>query len=243
MKNLLYLFLICLLFVSCGHRDKNISVIKTEFKQYVRKNFDDPKTMKEIAEIVPIDTISREKMQYLADQTVQLITISLKAAHLKDSILTKTMESKAEDLKKYGYRIRANYSDAVTASMKLLSLMSLLEQDINAQKVVTSYKFEMEASADSIIYSPPIYCYEIKYRQKESDGLKLKSNYAYVDSLSGFRVILPKRKDSDIICGNYKEVLDLSKKCLEAVDVLKECQTKYEDGISEINDILKKYNI
>ena len=37
---------------ACGPKDKNIALVKKEFQSYVQKNFDDPKMLKEIVEII-----------------------------------------------------------------------------------------------------------------------------------------------------------------------------------------------
>ena len=237
MKRLLLAFFSLIILVCCSPTDKNIPIIKKEFKAFVRKTFDDPKALQEIVEITPRDTVSLSKIKALAELTDSTINLNRDMRHMKDSVQNVKMEGFYNDLMKSR---NISYSDALTGRMFLAELMSTTQKEIDAKTKVANLQIKLNQLCDSLVYRPAIYSYEIKYRKQYPDGLKLETAYAYIDSLSGFKAILPKPSDSEIICTDYYDVFEQSKKCMIAVGELNAIVDQYDEQFEEFEKFVMR---
>ena len=190
----LTIILMSILTCSCG--DKNMAVVKKEFKNYVQKTFDDPKSLKEIVEIIPHDTLSIEKMVSICSFTDSLISVNNELRSIKDSIRIVETEILANKLKR---SFNGSIIEAFQGQMIASEMMTLINNNIDLKKDLLANQILLQGYRDSLSYHPALYVYEISYRNQTPDGLKLESAFAYVDSLSGFKKILPKQDDSEMM--------------------------------------------
>lgn len=237
MKRILTFFIVLLIIVSCGQQDKRIALVKKEFKAYVNKNFDDPKSVKEIVEIIPKDTISLEKMKAICSITDEAISQSRQLYHLKDSLLTDKLEEYYNIIRKSR---GLSYSDALTGQLIAIDLMSTFQKVIDTKKVLMLEQSQLKAIGDSLQYYAPLYLYEIKYRNMSNDGLKLETSYAYIDSLTGFKAILPKQNDMEMISSDYYTVIEKSADCMKTVEKIESLYKEQEEQFEKLDRFMLK---
>ena len=239
MKKSLFLLATTLtLCISCTTQDQNIPIIKKEFKKYMNKTFDDPHHFKEFVEISPIDTISIIKMQLFIDNYVDNAEKRKKELDNNDSINLLKYEEVLANLKKTGTS-RKSYS----VVNKFYSL-TYQQADLVMEKLPISLDYITDISAikkmrDSIPYYPALFVYDIKYRMKEFEGLKLYSKYAYLDSLNHSICFSDKLNDFDIINNDFELIV---KRCYDnskLLNSLDSIETLYSNSIDELNDLIK----
>lgn len=224
---------------ACGPKDKNLSLVKKEFLSYVQNNFDDPKAVKEIVSIAAGDTVSLEKMKSLVALSDSTINATKELYRIKDSIATANLGVLASSITK---QVSPYSSDAYTGRLVLVELMTLLRKTIAATETLYYQQSILNHLGDSLKYVPAVYVYEIKYRKRYPDGLKLETAYAYIDSLSGFKSICPERSDGDIMCPEYSAVFNKSKDCMVAIHELEELYRKRDENYEELEKLVLKYN-
>lgn len=213
---------------SCSVNDKNVSVVKKEFRQYVQKTFDNPKNLQEIVEILPTDTISVEKLKTLLEQTNRLCELAIEADNIADSLSTKAMglthdidkqKARKSDYSTY-FRLKSSMDDLYKNTLRGISLkldLALCQEELALQR-------------DSLKYEPPIYEYTINYRVNKDDKLILESQYAYIDSLNGFKKILPYKMPNE----------DYSEQMQEALEAILDAQECYDELTEHTEEVKKK---
>ena len=223
---------------SCCCSGKNTAVVKKEFKNYVQKTFDDPKSLKEIVEIIPHDTLSIEKMVSICSFTDSLISVNNELRSIQDSIRMAETENLANKLKR---SFNGSIIEAFQGQMIVSEMMTLINNEINLKKDLLANQILLQDYRDSLSYHPALYVYKISYRNQTPDGLKLESAFAYVDSLSGFKKILPKQDDSEMICEEYGRVVSVSQKCYSINEEINENQKKQDENAAELRDFILQH--
>lgn len=237
--NLVFVFLgTVVITASCGPKDKNVPIVNKAFKAYVQKTFDDPNSLKEIVEIVPHDTISMESIKALVKITNDGIEQYRELWRLKDSVNTEQMQAVLKGPKP---KRQPTYSESLKGNMLINEGYSLTVKIVEAKIALYPLQSRLNELGDRLVYHPAIYVYEVKYRNQYSDGLKLESAYAYIDSLAGFKVILPKKDDSEIISEDYHSVFKLSKECLIALNTVQELYEKQRNNWDELMELTKRF--
>ncbi|MBO7510831.1 MAG: hypothetical protein J6T35_06570 [Bacteroidales bacterium] len=237
MRKILYIVLL-LIFVSCGSKDKNISIAKSEFKAYVQKTFDDPSSLKEIVEIAPHDTISLKSMRTIINMSIEGIEQRCELWKLKDSLNLEQLEA---ILKRGKAKRQPTFSEAIQGAMLLEECSSYADKISDAKKPLYLLKFQLQKLNTELAYHPAIYVYEIKYRHQLKDGLKLESAYVYIDSLSGFKAIMPEQDDTSIISEDYNNVFQKSKESLIATKKVEGLYEKQKENLDEIVKYTQKF--
>ena len=218
---------------SCSVKDKNATVVKKEFKQYVQKTFDNPKNLQEIVEIIPSDTISIEKIKTMLRQADEICQLSFQSDNMIDSIYTKALDITNYDRRKMGsadystrYKIQSALDDYLESAYKCIGLRMNL---INSRAPLIAY-------CDSLKNEPPLYEYQINYRINQNNEITLQNQFAYIDSLKGFQVIKPNRMTEDDLSPQMQKALRLITKAKTdselLSDALKKKQTKAEDFLT-----------
>jgi len=118
MKHTLFFFGIFTLLTclsACDNGDKNVIIARKEFVNHVQKTFDDPRTLKEIVDIFPADTISVDKLREMLHLTQKNCSLVLDAAQLQDSLTQDILNINNLDQRKVQ---RADFSTRI----KILSL-------------------------------------------------------------------------------------------------------------------------
>ena len=238
MKNVTIAIFLVLAIASCGSNDKNVPLVKKEFKTYVLKTFDDPSSFQEIVEIAPCDTISLESIKRLAKLTNEGIEQYRGMWKLKDSVRMEQMQAILNGPKP---KRQPTYSEAVRGSMIIDEINSILSKTANATISLYNSQARLNKLDSSLVYHPAIYVYEIKYRNQKQDGLKLESAYAYIDSLAGFKTIVPQKNDSGIISDDYYKVFIQSKECLIATNKVQELYEKKDEKTNELLEYTKQF--
>ena len=238
MKKLYSLFLVFFVAISCS--PSNIRIIKKEFKNYVNKTFDDPGAMKEIVEIIPSDTLSIEKVKNMVKKAYEICLMTIEAAHVQDSIETIyfSVDNLNLDTRK------ANSVDFETrwkVNNLVNTMMGLTTKDLVFKKDVLLYEQLLVDFADSLKYEAPIYEYAISYRVKQEEGLKLNTQYAYVDSLKGFINILPEKMTDDEYSEQYRQSLYLVKNAMSETSKLSAITKQRKENAEELNTIVSMY--
>ena len=228
------------LFISCSPKDKNISLVKKEFNAYVQRTFDDPGSLREIVEISPYDTISRESIRGLINISNEGIEQYKELWHLKDSLNSEQMQS---ILKEPTPKRQPTYSEAVHGSLLINECKSFDYKKAEAKIELYSLQSRLLEELDKgLVYHPAIYVYEIKYRNLLKDGLKLESAYAYIDSLAGFKAILPEKNyNTSIISEDYYNVFQKCKECLIATDKIQELYEKQKEKWDELIEFTQRF--
>lgn len=233
MKKIVYAFILLSIIVSCGLKDKNISLVKREFKTYAQNNYDDPAMLKEIVEITASDTISLSKIKSMVAMSDSLIDTSRELYKMKDSLGRAQLEEQYKALRK---SMNISYSDALSGQLLLIEMTTTAQKVIDFKTMLVNQQASLNQLCDSLEYKPSLYVYDIKYRKLYPEGLKLETAYAYVDSLSGFRSILTEREDGEIMCPEYKAVFEKSKDCMIT---LSNIETLYQEQDKQIEELKK----
>lgn len=242
MKRLLFLLLsflgILSITFSCGNSDKNYSLIKKEFKKHVHKTFDDPNSLKEVVEIVPSDTFSIEKIKRMIQTSLETCDLAIETAHLEDSLQKTTLDVENIDRKK------SRNSDFMTR-MKVVNLVStmmdLLSKNMSAIKDIYECKIPLEMLKDSLLYKAPVYEYEVRYRVKKGDELKLEKQYAYIDSLSGFNKISSDRMTGEEYSEQYGQAIQYLANAMQKIEKLDGITQKRHEIATEMKSIIDMY--
>lgn len=238
MNKSLPILLISLIVFSCGPKDKNISLVKKEFKTYVQNTFDDPKMLKEIVEIAPGDTISLSKIKSMVAMSDSLIDTKRKLYRLKDSLGTAKIKEQYKALSKSR---NISYSDAFTGKLLVTDVLSTLQKIIDLMTTLAYQQESLNQLCNSLEYKPALYVYDIKYRKQYPEGLKLETVYAYVDSLSGFKSILTEQKDSEMMSPEYEAVFEKSKDCMITLSNLETLYQKQDEQIEEFDKFFLRF--
>lgn len=238
MKRVAYALVLLSIIVSCGPKDKNVSIVKKEFKAYVQKTFDDPSSLNEIVDITPHDTISLESIKSLINITNEGIEQYRELWQLKDSLSTEQMQSVLNGPKP---KRQPSYSEAFQGAMLVNECQSLVRKTLDAKMTLYAAQSRLTDMDSALVYHPAVYVYEVKYRNQYSDGLKLESAYAYIDSLAGFKVIIPEKNDVDIISDDYYSVFKQSKECLIASKKVEELYEQQQEKWDELMEFTQRF--
>ena len=238
MRKIVFAFLLLSFIASCGPKDKNIPIVKKEFKAYVQNSFDDPSSLKEIVDIVPNDTISLDFMKALIDLTNTSIEQYRELWRLKDSVNTEQVQAIIKGPKP---KRQPTYSEAIHGSELIDEYSSYLLKISEAKIALYSTQARLEALEKELVYHPAIYVYEIKYRNQLKDGLKLQAAYAYIDSLAGFKVIMPEKDDTSILSEDYNNVFQQSKECVIASDKVQYLYDKQKEKWDELMEYTQRF--
>lgn len=171
-----YLLLAIVAVLMSGCKSSVEDLIGDEFRKYVRENFDDPKSFKEVVSIEPVDTLSNEKV-------IKLLTSSLDGAKETNVTLDSlhTLPMADEDFK--AKIITLNATDRYAVEKVLTALVSASVFSINENMEMESLIMKMNhvvANPDSLPQYNRI-TYKIKYRVKNGDALVLNELFAVVD--------------------------------------------------------------
>lgn len=235
-KGLLLVFVLIL--AACTPKDENVAIVKKEFKNYIKKSFDDPNCFKEFVDIIPVDTISINSIHQFADNYINHAENRYKEIKRNDSIDQSKYDAVLQNMKKTGSVRKSN--SVVTKFYSLLSEQS----DLLMEKLPIGINYVLDISeikkmSDSIKYYPPLFVYDVKYRIKENEGLKLNNKYAYLDSLNRTVVFSDITNDLNIINQDYRSLV---KHCLDnnkLLDSYDSLQTLYSNSVDELNNLIQ----
>lgn len=208
-----YLLLLIMVVLMAGCKSSTEDLIQDEFRKYVRDNFDDPKSFKELVSIVPIDTIYSEKYK-------ELLVASLQGANAVDSLCDVIFYTLIHDKELPAKCRRARggiYEDDINnLSMYMQGIIDFIE--VCQGKMDLYGKNIVEYIADSnSLPKIDILVYKIKYRSKNGDSLALNEMYATVDRT--------KNENNIIIRSNELQTSELPQRLLK---VLKDMESFME---------------
>ena len=241
MKKIVFAILALMALFSCGPRDKNISIVKNEFKNYVQKTFDDPRALKEIVEIVPQDTISMKSIIGLIELTEETLSLQLELWNFKDSIENKRQETELNSMYHVKPKRRPSYSESIKFEQLSEAYLESGRKKMDAKYSLYPLRSKLNDMKFGLTYRPAIYRYEVKYRKKCADGLKLESVYAYVDSLDGFKKIVPEIDDFEVIDEDYAAVLRKNKECLSEINRVEILYDKHKEAWDEFIGFVRRF--
>lgn len=205
------LSIIAVLLSSCKSSTEDL--IYDELREYVRNNFDDPKSFKELVSIEPIDTIYNEKYR-------KLLVASLQGANAVDSLCDAIFYTLIHDKELPAKCRRARggiYEDDINnLSMYMQGIIDFFEvcqgrMDLYGKNIV-----EYITDSNSLP-KIDILVYKIKYRSKNGDSLALNEIYAAVDRT--------KNENNIIIRSNELQTNELPERILK---VLKDMESFME---------------
>ena len=229
---------VVVLIVACGSKDRSVQLIQKEFKKYVHLTFDDPKALKEIVLISPSDTLSTEKLKNMIQMALETCDNSLELAHMEDSLQEKTLKPNNIDTRKAQ---NMEFSTRLKVSSLLSTMVNLISKNMASKTEVILCKDPLIAFADSIKYEAPIYEYSISYRVKRGEGLKLETQYAYIDSLRGFIKILPAQMTKDEYSEQLRKGVSLISDALLKCDKLMDITKQRRENAEELQSIMELY--
>ena len=208
MKRLLYLFgllLFCMHFLISCTKPSNEEIIRKEFKDYIKLNFDNPDDLKEIVEIIPYDTLSYTSVRELISEAISLSDLVEEGYDLNSEAWHSFTDEFIKKCERYG---ACNMS--IHNRSKLTYLLTTRSERILPElyqiNAIRQSKQELQAKLDSMTYQPAIYIYKINYRLHIGDSTKLKSHYSYIDSLNGVISINPDYDQKNAVCKEYSNL-------------------------------------
>jgi len=223
------LFILAIVFTLFSCQQSNESLIKKEFKNYVKNNFDNPKSLKEIVSIEASDTVSVENFKMLLKETLtnyDRVDSLWKNDEYKNNINKNILK------KEYNF----SYSDILIIRSYYGQLANITQNRLSV--ILKDYNILENAKnlLDSIKYDPPKYGYNIKFRQTKNGELQLFTYKGYIDSLTKKIHISPQgfELDDKYVSGQMKE---LSNMILECTIIVKRYLEQYKDE-TEIYDKL-----
>ena len=209
MKRLLYLFgllLFCMHFLISCTKPYNEEIIRKEFKDYIKLNFDNPDDLKEIVEIIPYDTLSYASVRNLAFGAFALADTVEEGYDINSEAWGNLLEEFVNKCEQYGI-----YNISTHNRNKLSNLLQTYTESVFSElghiNAIRQSKQELQARLDSMSYQPAIYVYKINYRVHTGGSTKLKNHYSYIDSLNGFISINPDYNHKDVVCEEYGNLL------------------------------------
>ena len=116
-----------------------------------------------------------------------------------------------------------------------------MRRAVEAKIALISTQLRLKELEAGLEYHPAIYVYEVKYRNQQKDGLKLESAFAYIDSLAGFKVIIPELNHSDIISNDYYNAFKLSNECLNASNKVQEIYEIQKVNLDELKEFTQRF--
>ena len=173
MKKLFITAVVSILLASCGSRsDKVTKSIEREFRQYVVQNFDNPKSIKEIVDISIIETICARK--FFSDSLIEtadtLLTSYAKLKRLRtDQHISRATSRNIN---------RVRHSDRMRMANNMTEGISISTRIIGLRNVHNLLKDELIAKAEGMEKEPPIYIYQIRFRQSVNNDIRLQTYYA-----------------------------------------------------------------
>ena len=243
MRKLFVITATSLLLFSCGG-NKTTKNIEKAFKQYVALNFDDPKSVIEIVEISLKDTISVKKFydgKHALDSLLEtVISWSKTHSEFQSEVFGRINKIPAwryseRDAQKISQNAGKFLMNFTTKNMLFDRLRPLGE--------------ELVKKAEKVGDEPPIYIYEIKFRQSMGSGIKLRTYYASYTKESGMITIFEDRFTAD---GNdnikkyngsiaYRELADAYYELFQNMFRFTEILTAENGMFIELNGIVAKY--
>ena len=202
---------ICAALTSCSNYTPDERRVKTAFMDYVKNDFDDPKSLKEIVSIEPSDTVS-----------LQEFIAKVQSSFAIDEQLYKTSDSISKArlivIHELGLLIRKGKVDRETKE----EITELFMEAVNCIKVPPlSLEYWLKDQIDTMKYEAPKYGYIIKFRQKYNGEIKLKQCHFYIDSLTRDVITnldkLPTAHSQEEFYKNATEYFDIMKDHVENV--------------------------
>lgn len=220
--NIYYLLLIIIAVLMSGCKSNTEDLIKDELREYVRNNFDDPKSFKEVVSVEPIDTIYSEKYK-------ELLVASLQGANAVDSLCDAIFYTLIHDKElpaKCRHARGGIYEDDINnLSMYMQGIIDFIEvcqgkMDLYGKNIV-----EYIADSNSLPKIDMI-LYKIKYRSKKGDYSTLNELFATVDRTKAENNIVI-RKDEVQISELPHQLLKTLKYMEEFIELSQNKQTLY----------------
>lgn len=208
-----YILLSIIAILLSGCKSSTEDLIYDELREYVRNNFDDPKSFKELVSIEPIDTIYSEKYK-------ELLVTSLQGANAVDSLCDAIFYTLIHDKELPAKCRRARdgiYEDEIkNLSMYMQGIIDFFEICQGRMDLYKKNIVEYIADSNSLP-KIDILVYKIKYRSKNGDSLALNEMYATVDRT--------KNENNIIIRSNELQTSELPERILK---VLKDMESFME---------------
>lgn len=219
MKRILLFSVLAIFFVSCADNSPKGKIEKA-FREYVKKNFDDPKSLEEITSVDVIDTINIH--DFISD-IGKLIMICEK----KDSVCEETysmITNAVSSIRNFrsNNRVSEKYSKYIDDVNKRRNtfIWKINKKEGYTYKDNFQNMIRNTSESDTIIL-----CSEIKYRIKEESGVKLKSIYALHDTLYNntqiYKSMVDVKEYADKLLGN-KNLDETAKDFMKLIELYEE---------------------
>lgn len=205
MKNLIYLFFAVAL--SCGCTKSQEELIKEEFNNYVRLNFDDPNSVEEILFVSEPDTLTFDSIMNMGKSIVNDFESIIEDVEKNDSLWSEQLIEMSKDqqflsyirnnqesdpfVKKYIELIREEYSNIV------LELSSAVIPNYHEAKDELKYIL-----SDTTIHYSTFIKRSIRYRQITNEGKKVDSLFYFI-----------KNNGTPYFTNKDVEAIDFNEKC------------------------------
>ncbi|MDR0438317.1 MAG: hypothetical protein LBH22_08475 [Bacteroidales bacterium] len=186
MKKLFIVTATSLLLFSCGNgkQDKTSRNIEKEFKRHVAQNFDNPKSVVEIVEILPIDTFSIKRYcieELWEKHTTAISRMNSTSDERMDYIRTKGTPRFVESLR---------YSTRVSINRKFDQINQNLARQRTAIERSHWSRHNLKMIIENFKNEPPVYFYQIRFRQNVNGEPQLRTFYASYTKENGKITIL-----------------------------------------------------
>lgn len=226
-----YILLSIIAILLSGCKSSTEDLIGDEFRKYVRENFDDPKSFKEIVSTEPSDTINNEKyIKFLigsldAAKSSELIMDSLMIKNLKDGIFFAKVRAA---------KMRGEYASFTDLFDK--GIEAMLYYLNNYQMVQFSYENNIRSflADTATLVKTDMIVYKIKYRSKSGDTLVLNEAYAVIDNT--------KERNNITIRLNPMMKNELPKPILDILEVMEIYLGLVQAKQKAFGDIMDGYN-
>lgn len=209
-------------FVSCTDNSPKGKIEKA-FKDYVSKNFDDPKSLKEVTDIeFGTDTLNLRELRNLLKTEIEM-------AYSIDSVCSYALKMimGSQDLSKTKAAISDKYREELMSMIKSMIDYATCKEDIGIELPLAKEKFDSIFTLDTIVVKDKIKC-----RVNKGGELRLETYTSSRDTNFESIVISTTNAKAEEVYDFYEEsnrYLELSEKLSKLIRLGKEALYKFSE--------------
>lgn len=183
MKKIVIVFIVALTMISCNKENNTIEGrITKAMKEYAQKNFDDPKSLKEIVSIektnvFDIDSLARYTLE--KSKEIDSLVKDMRSNLIDSTVLAELTNMSPREISKMRQSITE--SEMIRMLSLYMQISSYTSGDYYYKRLIVDNGFNNAMqNIDSVLKNNTFYSiseYEIRVRQNSGDGLKLHSFY------------------------------------------------------------------
>ena len=182
MKRMVVVLLVALTMIGCKEDNSIEGRITKAMKEYAQKNFDDPKSLKEIVSIEKTNVFDIDSLaHYTLEKSKEIDSLvkDLRSNLIDSTVLAELTNMSSREI--YKMRQRTTESEMIRLLSLYMQISSYTSGDYYYKRLIVDNGFNNAMqNIDSVLKNNTFYSmneYEIKIRKNSGDGLKLQSFY------------------------------------------------------------------